>query len=233
MNGFEKSPIRTWHRLMSLFLVFVVLMIGLAQQRAFADDPPQHTDDPPTANAVAQPECNAGIAIAIVVIVVGAYVIYKLYKFCKRVLPPTPPPAPPPPTQTNNPAGYQTGNGFKAASGQILASETMTFSTNGAPEILLNPADEVVYAIEAYGYTAPDGSLYHSYMDMKLATSTNLVDWDPLNIKVYVSDTSVLTQVGTNGAVIQPRSDYWRLDLYTDPNASKWFLRSQSLTNSP
>lgn len=229
MNTSHKSSIRPWHRLMTMLLV-VLLLLTLLPQSAWAEDPVPRGDEQIEA-AAPVPECGVGGVIAILIIGTGIYMTYRLYKFCKRVFPDPPPPPPPPPQQTN--VVNQTLNGSVTAlrknSGGIQLSESITVTTNGVPEIKLNPADDVVYAIESFGYLAPDGSLYHSYMALKLASSTNLVDWDPIDVKVYVSDTSVLTQVGTNGAVIRPRTETWSLDLDIGHNEPQLFLRSQTV----
>lgn len=75
------------------------LLIG---SLAIAGAPPrgraQQTNSPPSTV-----ECNA-VIIGGVVIIVGAFIIYKLVKFCKKNLAPPPPPPPtPPPTNAPPP----------------------------------------------------------------------------------------------------------------------------------
>lgn len=222
-----------WHKLVAILLVFVMLSAFTAPVMADDDPPP---GDPQGA--------VAACVIGVVVIVVGIIVIYKLIKLCNRLLPPTPAPAPPPPAVTNAPPGGPFTNGVPGISNRppitvypAYNGAPISMAMEAIPELKLNDDDVKVYAIEASNYRAPDGSLYHTYIPMEMATSTDLKNWEPLSVKMYVSDSAVLTQTGTNGAMIQFKNQFtqnWTLDLGLPAGTSARFVRSASWpTNSP
>jgi hypothetical protein len=153
-----------------------------------------------------------GIIIGVTVLATGGYIAYELWQFCKRKLPLTPPPPPPPPVITNAPPRVDTNS---------------PPSTNHMARLNVNPDDVAAYAIEAYGYTAPDGTLYSTLITMNLATSADLSNWEAVPVKVYMSESSILTQVGTNGASIQPYTLNWEIDVgMNNPSLPMKFLRS-------
>lgn len=158
-----------------------------------------------------------GVIIGVTVLVTGGYIVYELWQFCQRKLPPPPPapppPPPPPPVVTNVPPRVDTN--------------APPANTNRMARLNVNPADVAAYAIEAYGYTAPDGTTYSTLITMNLATSADLSHWEQVPVKVYMSESSILTQVGTNGASIQPFTLNWELDVgLNNPSLPMKFLRS-------
>ncbi len=88
-KAFSKPKIMT-------FLLAGSLLAGQTTCYAPENDPPPGPGDPQ--------ESWVGIVLGIIVVVGGAYLIYKLWQFINRVLPPAPvPPPQPPPANTNNP----------------------------------------------------------------------------------------------------------------------------------
>lgn len=118
----------------------------------------------PRHEAAAQPPNNlnsvAACGVAVVVIAVGAVIVYQLKSLCDRVLPPIKNP-PTPPSQTNSPS--------------------IKMMAQNIPAITLNLSDEGVnYGdISAAGFKDRSGNLYHTIFSSTLQSSTNLLNWKP------------------------------------------------------
>lgn len=195
----------TGSKFISWALVPLILLLPLKAQ---AQSDPGHDRDPKTS--------LCGVIIGCTVIVTGGYIAYELWQLCQRQFPPPPPapppPPPPPPVVTNQPSTVNTN---------------APATNRPSARLNINPKDVKAVAIEAYGYTAPDGSLYHTMLTMDLATSSTLKDWEPVSVVAYISTNNVLTQVGKQGAVIRPYTLNWELDVgLNEPGTPMKFLRS-------
>lgn len=116
---------------------------------------------------VKQPKLVAEVCVAVVVIGVGVYVVYKINKLCKEKLGPPPdggstnnpvPPPPQPPPKKSN----------------IISSYSSTFSD--APQVEM-PEDINEWDISTNGYIDPDGYPYTVLISFGLESSTNILNW--------------------------------------------------------
>jgi len=84
-------------------------------------------------DTTAQPQMIAECGIAVVVLAVGGYVIYKLVKLCKKVLPPTPP------QSTNSPSTNSSSIYVYAAGTQNASTDTTADTNVYAAWFTINP----------------------------------------------------------------------------------------------
>lgn len=169
--------------LLTTFILVGAMLFAGTRTEALADDPPQ---DP-------QEIAWVPVCLGLVVLVVGAVVIYQLVKTCKKLLPPTEPPPPPP--GTNAPPRYD----GPIARGPTIDRPTFTF-------------DDSAWAacdVSAYGtnvaWQGPDGLPYEALMETKYRWSTNAVDWVTNQIRLYVSPTFILSSDGVTHS-LSPRN---------------------------
>ncbi len=77
-----------WGRITTLLLIMIVVIVPISLHAV--------TNDMTVVTSTVKPKVAvAGCVVGILVIAGGAFVIYKLYGVCKKVLPPNPPPPPP------------------------------------------------------------------------------------------------------------------------------------------
>jgi hypothetical protein len=82
-----------WFRFVTALMVLLLIEINPVPRSEAATEQQQPK---------AQPKLVAECIVAGTVLVVGTIIVYNLYKFCKKNLPPTPPPPKPPPVPPTN-----------------------------------------------------------------------------------------------------------------------------------
>lgn len=161
-------------------VIITALMIGSlaisgVPRRTHAE---QQKDKPPVV------ECNA-IVIGGLILVVGAFIIYKLVKFCQKNIPPPPPPPPPTPP-TNNAAIVP----MVSTAGHLQA-----ISVN-----LTDPEQTSALDISHYGwtdYTIPTNPVpFQVYIHLTMSNSVDMNTWSNLyTIGIWMSSNSVETVI--------------------------------------
>ena len=157
----------------TFLLVFVLLLSFPLEQRARANPPKP---------AVVVETC------AVVVLIVGGIVIYKLASFCKTHLPPPPAPDPPPaPPPTNS-----------------VPKVEMQFPVQ-LPQLVFS--NDVCRDVSGYGWMDASNSEYTVMFRYAVESSTNLVQWrQECSVTGWVSDETVCIEVCTNSI---PASTNW------------------------
>ena len=117
----------------------------------------------PKAKAQSNPKVIAEFCVGLVVVAVGAIVIYKLCKVAKKLVPPVTPPTPPPPPTNAPPATNHFA--FQASSDTPL------------PVLNLGGDEGEVYDISSSGLLDPDGNRFVYLYVLTLMSSTNLGQW--------------------------------------------------------
>jgi hypothetical protein len=142
--------------------------------------------------APAQPSSQnpnvAELPCAIVILIVGGIVAYKLVNFCQKHLPPSnpPPPPPTPPPQPTNSAPNIRSNVAQEPSPPVLP-----------PLILTN---DICCDISGCGWYDPSNSEYTTMFSYTIQSSTNLIQWqNECSVTGWVSDTTIVTELYTNG----------------------------------
>ena len=188
--------------MISLGLVAALLWLGVPRAQAATGD----------GESGEQHASLCGLIIGCTVLITGGYIVYELAKLCQRKFPETPPPPPPPPANTNQPPVIPTNRPPATVTNRVMALQ-------------LNPADTTAYDIAAYGFTAPDGSTYHTLSTTALATSPDLRQWKARCVRIYSSSTVALIQVDEEPPVLQPVGSACGIDLGL-ANGECGFVRS-------